>query len=309
MDRLDLTDATTLGASLLAGCSVLLLIGGLLPSVGRRRAIVRHLRAAVEVAADADASGPATDQRLPIRLAWSRLTAGESSWLKQRILPWLPFIVVPSLVFGISHQLMLTIAAELQVWMFASLLNQNASAGRSAQLDRQMLPTILRLNAAIRSGASLHQALEVVAEDAPSPTREAFASLLDEVALGASLDTALEHLAERVGTPDYMILSLVLTVQRRVGGNLPQVLERIAEAVRERIEFRRHVAVLTSQQRMSTWILALLPFFVAGAFFLADRSFLAPLVTTTPGHVILLVASGLQLVGGWALRWAGRVDV
>ena len=303
---MDLIELTSIAASMLGGASVLLIAYAVLPAMSQRQAMRRRLRAVAE--------GPVIDDELagvePVlskRFDWSALTT-QSPWLLRLVKRLAPFIVAAAVVTVLSHNILLVIAAELQVWMFTSLLGQGADAGRSARLDSQMLPTILRLTAAIRAGASLIQGLEIAAEDAPSPMREELRAVLDEVALGTSLDTALEHMADRLGTHDYLILSLVLTVQRRVGGNLPVILERISETIRERIESRRQVAVLTSQQRMSTWILALLPFFVAGVFLLADRSFMLPLVTTTPGYIILVVASLLQLVGGWALRWAGREE-
>jgi tight adherence protein B len=300
-------EASTIAASVLGGLSVLLLTLTILPVLHRRKVMLRRLQAVVE-SADPDREA-AAEQPQPRRSAWSLSTGPGSPWMLRNAARLLPFALVGAVVLLLTHQFLLTFAAELQVCMFVSLWGQRADAGRSAQLDAQMLPTILRMTAAIRAGASLTQALEVAAEDAPSPTREALKAALNEVGLGASLDTALRRMADRFGTQEYMILSLVLTVQRRVGGNLPLVLDRIGDAVRQRIEFRREVAVLTSQQRLSTWILALLPFLVGLAFMLADRSFMMPLFTTTPGYVIVLVAASLQLVGTFALRWTGRVSL
>jgi tight adherence protein B len=213
----------------------------------------------------------------------------------------------PAGAFVLSHALLLAAAAGLEAVLFATLMSQNLVAARAGRLHAQTLPTLLRLSAVLRSGASLVQAMETVADEGPSPTREEFARTLTEVAMGSALDDALERLAQRIGTADYTLLALVLKVQRRLGGNLPQVLDNLAETVRERVMLQKELATLTAQQRLSTWILVLLPVAILGLFSLIDRSFVTPLFTTDAGHMLVLVAAVLQLVGGLALRWAGRI--
>jgi tight adherence protein B len=231
------------------------------------------------------------------------------AWLAGREMPLLAMVVVPGLALVLSGQIILAIAAAFQVVVFAMLWGHNLVAARAALLDEQTLPTVLRLASSLRSGSSLMQAMEAVAENGPTPTREVFAAAVREVGMGAALDDALDNLARKIGTEDYAILAQVLNVQRRIGGNLAQVLDQIAATIRERIALRQEVATLTAQQRLSTWILVLLPYAVLGLFLVLDRAFLAPLVTTVPGRVVLLLAAIWQAAGTWALRWAGKIPV
>jgi tight adherence protein B len=71
---------------------------------------------------------------------------------------------------------------------------------------------------------------------------------------------------------------------------------------------RLELAALTSQQRLSSWILVLLPFAIAGVFWLADHSFLTPLVGTLLGRGLILVASLLLAIGSGLLRRVATVE-
>jgi tight adherence protein B len=191
--------------------------------------------------------------------------------------------------------------------LFSILLGQQLLSARRARLDEQTLPTVMRIAATMRAGGSLGQSIEAISQDGPSPTREEFCRAVREIKLGTSIDVALDRLAARVGTADYGILAHVLTIQRRVGGNLPQVLDGLADTIRARIDVRKQVASLTAQQRLSTWILVALPYVVLLLFMFADRSFLQPLFTTEVGQIMLLCAAVLQTVGGYAMRLAGKI--
>ncbi len=298
----------SLVAAGLAGLAAVSAAFGVLPAIGRRRLLLARLHSfAGPIRADATPERVSARERAAhLAIVWRRV---EPSWLVGREVLLAALAITGIAAQALTHDPILVVAALVQVLVFSTLWGQDLLATRRRLFDQQTLPTMLRLAAALRAGASLLQAIESVARDAPSPTREECGRVLDEVALGTPLDAALDRLVERIGTSDYQALAVVLSVQRRVGGNLALVLDSLAETVRERIELRRQVDTLTAQQRFSTWILVLLPFLIAGVFWLADRSFMEPLVTTTAGKLMVLGGSLMLAVGSWALRWAGRVDL
>jgi len=89
---------------------------------------------------------------------------------------------------------------------------------------------------------------------------------------------------------------------------MAKVLDDLATAARDRISLRQQVAALSAQQRLSAWVLVLLPYAISLAFFLADRTFLQPLVDDPIGRLMVLAASMLLASGAYALRLAGRVE-
>ena len=88
-----------------------------------------------------------------------------------------------------------------------------------------------------------------------------------EIRLGRPTEEALEALAERVGSDDFRWAVLAVNIQREVGGNLAEILDNVADTLRERAMMRRQVRVLTSEGRLSAWVLALLPVGIATYLF------------------------------------------
>ena len=103
-------------------------------------------------------------------------------------------------------------------------------------------------------------------------------------------------LAERVGSADFKWAVLAVNIQREVGGNLAEILDNVADTLRERATMRRQVRVLTSEGRLSAWVLALMPFAIALYMFAVNRDYIMLLFTTKTG-LIMLGGAGLLL--GW----------
>lgn len=233
---------------------------------------------------------------------------GAGGLLSQRWL-WLGAVLGPGgVVLATLGDLLLALATSVVTFTLANLWNQDLFAGRQRLLEAQAIPTLLRLISVLRAGGTLFQAIENVARHGPSPTREEFARLVLEVRLGVPIDEALANLARRAGTELYSMLALLLVVQYRAGGNLVAVLGTLVGIARQRVELEQEVLAQTAQQRLASWILVLLPLMLLGFFWLADPSFLAPLVATEAGRYLLLVAALMLAVGSVALHWAARVE-
>ncbi len=133
-------------------------------------------------------------------------------------------------------------------------------AGRQRRAFSEQLPDNLQVIAsAMRSGQTFVGALKAVIEDAPEPSkRELRRAVLDEQ-LGIPLADALGQVTERMKSEDFKHVAIVAALQRETGGNTAEVIDLVAETVRERIEIRRLVRGLTAQGRLSGGILSLLP--------------------------------------------------
>ena len=90
-------------------------------------------------------------------------------------------------------------------------------------------------------------------------------------------------LAERVGSEDFKWAVLAVNIQREVGGNLAEILDNVADTLRERATMRRQVRVLTAEGRLSAWVLALMPFVIALYMFAVNPEYISLLFTTTIG--------------------------
>jgi tight adherence protein B len=181
---------------------------------------------------------------------------------------------------------------------------------RRADKMREQLPDVLTIIASsLRAGHSFLQALDTVAREIPAPADVEFQRLVAEIRLGRPAEDALEALADRVGNPDFRWAVLAVNIQREVGGNLAEILDNVADTLRERATIRRQIKVLTAEGRLSAWVLAILPFAIALYMFAVNPGYISMLFTTQLGLFMLGVAGVLMVLGILWMRKIVDIDV
>ena len=120
--------------------------------------------------------------------------------------------------------------------------------------------------------------------------------------LGVPLDEAIDAVADRMESSDLRQVGLVAALQHETGGNTAEVLDRVADTVRERFELRRLVRTLTTQGRMSRWILTSLPAFLLAAISFLNPEYVEPLYTRQGGRILLVVAAVMVTAGSLVIR-------
>jgi tight adherence protein B len=222
--------------------------------------------------------------------------------------------VVSALVFGvlgaaILHNAFLALIVAAFGGAFPTILLRGALSKRADRL-REQLPDVLTIMAAsLRAGHSFLQSLDTVAKEIAQPAAAEFQRVVAEIRLGRPAENALEALAERVGSADFKWAVLAVNIQREVGGNLAEILDTVADTLRERAMLRRQVKVLTAEGRLSAWVLALLPVAIGLYMAAVNPSYIGLLVTTTIGWVMLGTAIVLMVLGILWMRKIVNIDV
>jgi tight adherence protein B len=176
--------------------------------------------------------------------------------------------------------------AEQQRRLFAEQLADNLGVIASAQ----------------RAGHSFLGALTVSIEEAPEPTKTEFERALADERLGLPVEDALGIVAKRMESRDLEQVILVARLQRETGGNTAEVLDRVADTVRERGELRRLIRSLTAQGRMSRWIITALPITLLLIISAINPQYMEPLFTTTAGNAALGLAAVLLTIGSLSIK-------
>lgn len=174
----------------------------------------------------------------------------------------------------------------------------------------EQLPDALDLLASsLRSGLALSPALAHLAEHQPAPLSQELALVVRRQRLGRSLDEALEIMHQRIGGAELALFATAVSVVRTVGGNLSEVLARLAQTLRERHAIERKVVALTAQARLQARIAGLLPLALLLVMLrLAPRA-MHLMFSTKQGWAALLAIAVLEVAGSyWLLRQA-RIDV
>lgn len=147
---------------------------------------------------------------------------------------------------------------------FAPVLAVRRAKGRRLRaFNNQLGDTITLLANSLRSGYSLLQSMEMVARESTPPVSEEFHRVVQEVGLGLSVQDALANLYRRVPSDDLDLMITAINIQHEVGGNLAQILDTIGHTIRERVRIKGEIRVLVAQQRISGYVVAALPIFLA----------------------------------------------
>ncbi|HXE50753.1 MAG TPA: type II secretion system F family protein [Ramlibacter sp.] len=202
-----------------------------------------------------------------------------------------------ALLMGAHQSLLVSAAAGAVLGATPFMYVYYVRGKRMAKLERQLPEVFDLMIRALRAGHAFSAALKMAGEEMAEPVAGEFATVHDEVNFGVSLEQALGHLSERVPLMDLRYFVVAVLIQRESGGNLTEILGNLGRLVRERLKLMGKVRVLTSEGRMSAWILCLMPFFLAAVMNLANPKFMSPLWTDPIGIAIIKYTLGLMLIG------------
>jgi tight adherence protein B len=214
--------------------------------------------------------------------------------------------VLGALLLGnIIFVLLIAIGASLipYAWLV------RARKKRQKQMAEQLPDVLSILASSLRAGHSFLQALDQVAGEIKDPSAGEFHRVVSEIQLGRSIDDAMVDMADRVGSEDMRWAVLAVNIQRQVGGNLAEVLDIVANTVRERAYVQRQVKVLSAEGRLSIAILTALPFGIFLYLAIVNPDYVAPLFTTMMGRILLLIGGTLMGAGIFVMTRIVRIDV
>lgn len=171
---------------------------------------------------------------------------------------------------------------------------------RKKRMNRflQLLPDALDLmSRGLSAGHAFTEALQMVSTEMPEPIATEFRKTYDEQNLGLSLKLALENLAQRMPLLDLRMCITAILIQRETGGNLSELLEKVAHTIRERFRILEDLKTLTLSSRWSAWLLCALPIFLAIYVSLMNPDYMQVLWRDPRGHKLIAVASIMQILG------------
>ena len=168
---------------------------------------------------------------------------------------------------------------------------------RLHKINSQLPDTLDLLGRSLAVGHAFSEALNQVQAEMPDPIATEFRIVFEEQKLGLSTKVALDRLSERVPLTDLRLCITAMHIQRETGGNLSEILEKVAQTIRERFKLMEDFRTLTTSSRGSAWILCLLPFGIVFALTTINPDYMAVLLHDQRGHYIIGMAAVLQILG------------
>ena len=211
------------------------------------------------------------------------------------------FAALISSPWGLLAGLIVPIVAH---WLVARRLRKVRT-----EFAEQLPDNLDVVSSALRAGHSLVGALSVTIDASSEPSRSELGRAIADDQLGVPLDESLRVVAKRMDNRDLIQVAMVSMLQREAGTNAAEVLERVAENVRNQMDLKRLVRTLTAQGRMARWIVSLLPLLLFAGLFLINRTYLEPLWETTGGIVAMCVAGVMVLTGSLIIKRIVEIEV
>jgi tight adherence protein B len=211
-------------------------------------------------------------------------------------------VLAGALVFAFSHNIVLALGASAAVIVgFWWYLNRRISK-RQTIFENQFIDAMGLASRSLRAGHPLLGAFQLISEELGDPVKSLFTSICQQHAMGLKLEEAINRVSATTANQDVQLFATAVTIQLRSGGNLAEVMERLADVVRDRVRVGRRARVLTAQTQFSKRVLIALPIVLFLLLQAINPQYLRPLMETPMGHGMLLFGACSMVVGAFVMN-------
>lgn len=250
--------------------------------------------------------------RLPRIHAMDRiLEQSGTGWSPARFLTYSMFFSLFSMTICIMFQLptILTTLAGLTTVMIPLLYILQTREKRFRKFELQLPEAADLISRALKAGHAFPSTMQMLRDEMPEPVSGEFRIVADEINYGVPLNDALMNLSTRIPLTDLRYFIIAVLIQRESGGNLAEILENIAQIIRERLKLLSRIRVLSAEGKLSAWILGLLPFAVGFFINLVNPGYLHLLWVDPLGITMVTGALMMMIIGAFVMRKIIRIRV
>jgi len=236
------------------------------------------------------------------RRAQIKIAEAGMTWTTGRLMTAMGVMAIPGLALGgmfpillngVSTSLVLAVAGAVLPYAYVSHKRKQ----RLAKLEDQFPDALDFLARSMRAGHAFTISLEMLGQELEDPLGQEFRSLFNEQNLGAPLDVALRNFAERVPLMDARFFITAVLLQKQTGGNLAEILSRLAYIIRERFRLRGQVRAASSHGRLTATILTVLPLATCACMMAVAPSYMEGMVADPLGKKLIAGAVAAQVLG------------
>lgn len=206
------------------------------------------------------------------------------------------------LTLVLTGSVMIGVGAMLAIALLFWIYMKQRITSRVAKFERQLVDALELASRSLRAGHPLVGSFRLISDEIAAPVGTVFAEVCQQQGLGMSLDEAIRLAAANSQSADMKLFATSVIIQLRGGGNLADMMERLAFVIRERMRLARRVRVLTAQTQFSKRVLLSLPFLVFVLLNVINPQYMKPLYSTSGGHTLLMIAGGGLLAGAWMMN-------
>ncbi len=239
--------------------------------------------------------------------------------LEQAAIPWnVQGFLIRSFGFALGLGLFTLVVSGSQLFVAAAcgvgallpyLYVRRKRTRRLKDFEAHFPEAIDLLVRAIRAGHPISSGFKMVADETAEPLSGEFRQVFEEQRFGLPFEESILGLADRVPLVDVRIFATAVLIQREVGGNLAEVLEKLSSVVRDRFRIKGQIRVLTAQGRLGAMVVGALPFVTGFIFFLIHPEMMLDFFRSSVGPFAIAFALLMQLFGMLWIRKIVTIEV
>lgn len=180
---------------------------------------------------------------------------------------------------------------------------------RADHINAQLVDMLGMVSNSLKSGYGLMQSFEFAGRQLPDPLGQEIRRMLRESTLGMSAEQALAALGARLDSRDLDMVLTAINIQRSVGGNLAEILDKTAFTMRERERIRGEIVTLTSSQKMTGILIGGLPIFMFVTFMVINPGYMSLLFTTTAGRGMMITGVVMEIMGYFTIQRIMAIEI
>ena len=218
-------------------------------------------------------------------------------------------VSLPAALWALDQPAVFVVLAIAVLLMLPRFAFRRMAARRAKRINEALPDALAQISGAMRVGATFTSAMQSMVEEQTGPLGQEFSLLLREQRLGARLEDALDNLGERVQTEEMDLVISAALIAQEVGGNLAEILARLSETIRRKLEMEGKIRSLTAQGILQGRVVTALPFLILFALLFIEPEAIRPIWTGLLGWCFLGVIFALQVVGGFLIRRIVRIEI
>ena len=218
-------------------------------------------------------------------------------------------LLVPAVLIWAGQSPVLIAAVIVCILITPKMIMKRLAEKRRNAINVALPDALQQISGAMRAGSTFTTAIQAMVAEQTGPISQEFSLMLREQRLGSRMEEALENLGERVQTEEMDLVISAALIAQDVGGNLSEILHRLSDTIRRKLEMEGKIKALTAQGVMQGRVVTMLPFMVLGALLFIEPDATRAIYTGLLGWIFLFVILVLQIVGGAMIRKIVNIEI